>query len=79
MKAAKGLLMKLTFSIAVLLVLAPALVQAKPRSVSAHMRPQLFHDRAPRVRMHEARLHEVHLPPPKSPPPLPPAKDDFQL
>jgi hypothetical protein len=71
--------MKLTFSIAVLLALTPALAQARPKVASAHMRPQLFHDRAPKARVHETRLHEVHLPPPKSPPPPAPAKDDFQL
>jgi hypothetical protein len=71
--------MKLKISIALLIALTPALAQAKPKSVSAHMRPQLFHDRAPRARVPQTRVHEVRLPAPKSPPPPAPAKDEFQL
>ena len=70
--------MKLKITIALFVALVPALAQAKPMS-SAHMRPQLFHDRAPKVRTHTSRVHEVHLPPQKSPPPPPPVKDDTYL
>ena len=41
--------MKLRFSIALLVALAPVVAQAKPISGSAHMRPQLFHDRSPKA------------------------------
>lgn len=44
--------MKLKLSIALLLVLAPALASAKPRTMSSHMRPQLFHDRTPKAHVH---------------------------
>ena len=44
--------MKLKISIALLLVLAPALASARPRTTSIRMRPQLFHDRTPKARVH---------------------------
>src|SRR5271154_3894454 len=49
----KGCLMKLRISIALLLMLAPSLAVAKPRSASAHMRPQLFRDRSPKAHVHQ--------------------------
>jgi hypothetical protein len=39
-----------------LLALAPSLAFAKPRTATAHMRPQLFRDRAPKAQMHDNRL-----------------------
>jgi hypothetical protein len=57
--------MKLKFTIALLLALAPSLAVAKPKTVTSHMRPQLFRDRTPKVRVREARFHEVRTPSPK--------------
>jgi hypothetical protein len=57
--------MKLKLSIALLLALAPSLAVAKPKTVTNHMRPQLFRDRTPKVRVREARFHEVRTPSPK--------------
>jgi len=68
--------MKLKISIAVLLALAPVLAQAKPISSSAHLRPQLFHDRTPKARVPATHVHQVRVAPPKSPPP-PAVKEDF--
>ena len=51
--------MKLKISIALLLALAPSLAFAKPRTATAHMRPQLFRDRAPKPRVRDYRVHEV--------------------
>jgi len=66
--------MKLKISIAMLLALAPVFAQAKPAS-SAHLRPQLFHDRSPKARVPSAHVHQVRVPQPKSPPP-PAVKED---
>ncbi len=49
--------MKLKVSIALLLVLAPALASAKPRMVGTHMRPQLFRDRTPKAHVHVQTAH----------------------
>jgi hypothetical protein len=68
--------MKLRMTIALLLAMAPSLAFARPKTVTTHMRPQLFRDRAPKARLHDARMHEVRVPPPKSPPP-PAVKEDF--
>ena len=76
MRRQKGAFVKTKIYIAVFLALTPAFAQAKPRSASARMRPQLFHDRAPKARTHDARLHEVRVPALKSPPPAP-VKEDF--
>jgi hypothetical protein len=57
--------MKLKISIAMLLALAPSLAFARPKTATAHMRPQLFRDRAPKAHVHEAHLHEVKAPSPK--------------
>jgi|HubBroStandDraft_6_1064221.scaffolds.fasta_scaffold689106_1 hypothetical protein len=58
--------MKLRVSIALLLMLAPSLAVAKPRSASAHMRPQLFRDRAPKVRTRQVtpRTRSTSIPGP---------------
>ena len=57
----KGCFMKLKISIALLLALAPVVAQAKPRSTSAHMRPQLYHDRAPKERSHDYHVREERM------------------
>jgi hypothetical protein len=49
--------MKLRLSIALLLTLLPTLALAKPHGSSSHMRPQLFHDRTPRVHEHSSKPH----------------------
>jgi hypothetical protein len=48
--------MKLKVSIALLLVLTPALASARPRTMGTHMRPQMFHDRTPKARVHVATV-----------------------
>jgi hypothetical protein len=55
LEGSKRLLMKLKFLIVLLLALAPSLAVAKPKTATAHMHPQLFRDRAPKVRVHETR------------------------
>ncbi len=60
--------MKLRVSIALLLMLAPSLAVAKPRSASAHMRPQLFRDRAPKARVPQGSPRGKPAPVPKSEP-----------
>jgi hypothetical protein len=49
--------MKLRLSIALLLSLIPTLAFAKPKTGSAHLRPQLFHDRTPKAHVHSAKPH----------------------
>jgi hypothetical protein len=61
---------------ALVVLLVPALAQAKPRAISTHLRPQLFHDRAPKVRTRDSHLREVRVRPAKSQPP-PSAKEEF--
>jgi hypothetical protein len=68
--------MKLRTTIALLLVLAPSLAFAKPRTATAHMRPQLFRDRAPKARTRDFRPRETHATPSKVQQPAPPQKDD---
>jgi hypothetical protein len=51
--------MKLKVTIALLLALAPALASASSREPSARMRPQMYHDRSPKARIHEARPHHA--------------------
>jgi hypothetical protein len=70
--------MKLKISIALLLALIPALASAKPKTPTAHMRPQLFRDRTPKFRAHEVRMHEVRERPQKSPPPPAAVSQDFE-
>jgi hypothetical protein len=53
----EGLVMKLKLSIAMFLVLAPALAHARPTTSGVHMRPQLLHDRTPKVRDHTPAVH----------------------
>jgi hypothetical protein len=50
-------IMKLRLSIALLLSLTPTLALAKPKTTSAHLRPQLFHDRTPKAHVHTAKPH----------------------
>ncbi len=69
--------MKLRLIIALLLVAAPSLAYARPKSAGAHMRPQLFRDRAPRARLNLPHPHEIRMKPPKSPPP-PASPPDFE-
>lgn len=68
--------MKLKVFIALVIFLVPVLAQAKPRTATAHMRPQLFHDRTPKARTHDARPRGTKVRQPKSPPP-PAVKEDF--
>jgi hypothetical protein len=58
--------MRLKISIALLLALAPSLAFAKPRTATAHMHPQLFRDRAPKVRVRDTRARQ-HATPVKTP------------
>ena len=53
--------MKLKIITALVVVLVPVFAQAKPKTTTAHMRPQLFRDRAPKVRLHDARTHETKV------------------
>lgn len=68
--------MKLKIFTALVVFLVPVLAQARPKTPTAHMRPQLFRDRAPKARLHDTHTHENKMPPLKSPPP-PPVKEDF--
>jgi hypothetical protein len=68
--------MKLRISLVLLLALTPALSYARPKTATAHMRPQLFRDRAPKARTHDSHVHEVRVPGPKSPPPPPVPEDN---
>ena len=68
--------MKLKIFTALVVLLVPVFAQAKPRTATTHMRPQLFRDRAPKARLRDAHTHEIKVRPPKSPPP-PPVKEDF--
>jgi hypothetical protein len=52
--------MKLKIYIALLLALTPALAQAKPRS-TPYTRPQLYHDRSPKVRLHDYHMREERM------------------
>ncbi|WP_263368005.1 hypothetical protein [Edaphobacter bradus] len=45
--------------IAMLLALTPGLAFANSKTSSVHMRPQLFHDRSPRIHSHAAQPHHV--------------------
>jgi hypothetical protein len=80
MRRQEGCFMKLKiFTVLIftaLVALVPVLAQSKPRVGSTRMRPQLFHDRTPKVRTHDTHLHEVHARPAKSPPPTS-AKEEF--
>ena len=58
-----------------LVVLIPMLAWAKPKTATAHMRPQLFRDRAPQVRVRDSRPRETRVRPVKSQ--SPPVKEDF--
>jgi hypothetical protein len=51
--------MKLRIIIAMVLALAPSMAFARPKSATARMRPQLFRDRTPKVRVPEAHLRTV--------------------
>lgn len=68
--------MKFRLSLALLLALAPSMAFAKPKTATAHMRPQLFRDRTPKARLQTPKIHEIKMKPPKSPPP-PVVKEDF--
>ena len=68
--------MKLRMTIALLLVVAPSLAYARPKTAGAHMRPQLFRDRAPKAHLNQPHTHEVRMKQPKNPPP-PPSPPDF--
>ena len=59
--------MRLKISIALLLALAPSLAVAKPRTATAHMRPQLYRDRTPKVRVRETGSRQGHGSPAKAP------------
>jgi hypothetical protein len=70
--------MKLRISLVLLLALTPALSYARPKTATAHMRPQLFRDRAPKARTHDTRARGPHGTPVKNPPVLSQG-DPFQL
>ena len=59
--------MRLKISIALWLALAPSLAFAKPRTATVHMHPQLFRDRAPKVRVRDTRSRGAHGTPTKAP------------
>jgi hypothetical protein len=67
--------MKLRIYFAVLLAVVPSMAFAKPKTTTAHMRPQLFRDRSPQARVRDSRPRETRVRP-KSPPP-PAVKEDF--
>lgn len=50
---------KLSVVTALLLTLTPVLAFATPRTSGAHMRPQLFHDRTPKVHIHQIKPHHT--------------------
>jgi hypothetical protein len=49
--------MKLKLSIALLLTMVPSLAFARTHGTSAHLRPRLFHDRAPKLHTNIAKPH----------------------
>jgi hypothetical protein len=63
--------MRIKISIALMLALAPSLAFARPRTVTAHMRPQLFRDRAPKAQMPDARLRKSRVSTTKTPTTVP--------
>jgi hypothetical protein len=75
----KRLVMKLRFSIALLIALAPVVAQAKPISGGGHMRPQLFHDRSPKPHIRTVgRARKTPSAPAKAQPPVVTAQPDEQ-
>jgi hypothetical protein len=60
------LCMRLQISIALLLALAPSLAFAKPRTATVHMRPQVYRDRTPKVRVRDAAARQGHASPAKA-------------
>jgi hypothetical protein len=60
--------MRLKISITLLLALAPSLAFAKPRTATAHMHPQVYRDRTPKVRVRDAGARQGHGAPPKATP-----------
>jgi len=68
--------MKLKIFTALVVFLVPVLAQAKPRTATARMRPQLFHDRTPKVRTHDAHTHEGRVRPLRTSSP-PQVKEEF--
>ncbi|HMH15353.1 MAG TPA: hypothetical protein VK578_19800 [Edaphobacter sp.] len=48
--------MKLKLSIAMVLMVAPALAQSRPSTGGIHMRPQMVHDHTPKARVHTPSL-----------------------
>jgi hypothetical protein len=51
--------MKLKIFTALLVALAPALAFASQRTPTAHLRPQLYHDRTPKARVHQSLPHHA--------------------
>ncbi|MBB5340391.1 hypothetical protein [Tunturiibacter gelidoferens] len=51
--------MKLKIFIGLLLALAPAFASATPKPPTAHLRPQLYHDRSPKARIHQSLPHHA--------------------
>ena len=68
--------MKVRIYLAVLLAVAPSMAFAKPKTATAHMRPQLFRDRSPQARVRDSHSRETRVRPPKSAPPAA-VKEDF--
>jgi hypothetical protein len=60
--------MRLKIFTALVVLLVPVFAQAKPRTATVHMRPQLFRDRAPKVRLHDTRTHDTKVRSPRSGP-----------
>jgi hypothetical protein len=48
----------LILSAALLMTLTPTLALARTHEAQSHMRPRLFHDRAPRPHDHGGRAHQ---------------------
>ncbi|MBB5345029.1 hypothetical protein HDF10_003015 [Edaphobacter lichenicola] len=51
--------MKLKFSIAFLLALAPVFASAAPKQPTAHLRPQGYHDRSPKAHIQHSYPHHA--------------------
>lgn len=59
-----------------LVVLIPMFAWAKPKTATAHMRPQLYRDRAPQARVRDSHSREARVRPAKSQS-APQAREDF--
>jgi hypothetical protein len=60
------------------LTLGPSMAIAKPRTATGHMHPQLFRDRAPKIRVREVRPRQGRTSPAKAAAPVVAQGDPFQ-